>query len=438
MEGSYTVVSPLTPLLMPTISDDDDLRRTNMNNNDLFSCEQTQQHQQQQQQHQYLFEFSPLNQQQHLATFDLLFDDAGREEESFVSNTTSEFDAQTITDILDGSIFTCDNALVFSPLTPPVDVKQEKPFQQQQSSLIERPVPCLILPKQIRQITQSVTGGKMAEVATIREDCGSDSSSSWKIVLIDHDIVKDDGSTKITIGSRKCSFNTEQVEPQLYSCISYDMKHEAFGSFLQDLATTQRVVLVRVEVIDSKTKQEVRKNNKTILSSNPVGVLSKDLNGGYYSDMKVKFNSCSYHFDRACFQFRVSYSFQNSDRPFLVKESSEFLIYARKASNAASGNTNTSATKKRKRSTSSSGPSKNSRRVDQEGAITEEQSSKRTKLSHDNNNTESQSLTVFSNSLSNLFSCFSTLSQEERKQAVSLLATQVENCPHFPKSLLNE
>jgi len=237
-----------------------------------------------------------------------------------------------------------------------------------------------------------------------------DQDNGWKVIKSDSNVINsEDCGTRIVLSSRKFS-SSEKIDAELYSCVTYEMRHEAYGSFVRNAAEKHRVLLVRVEVIDPSTNQVVLKNGKTILNGCTEGAISKLNHSDIWRyDMKIKFNSCSYHFSKTSFCFRVSYFFENMEEPFLVKQSSDFMIYARVKKQEKKP-----ASEKRKRSYSSE-------------EETEENMNKRTCVRQQQEPLTQQSseLKSFSEKLQALLNEVSHMSGQDRKIALDMIQGHV-------------
>ena len=256
-------------------------------------------------------------------------------------------------------------------------------------------------------------GASLEEEETVDEQVDnndkSSSGDSWTILVKDSSVMKKDCSTRIMLKSRKYHSKLprdEHIDPHLYSSVTYSMKHEAVGSFVENMPKHQ-VLIARVEIIDPNTGIPVLKNDRPILDGATDCTIART-SQGFIADMKIKFNSCSYHFNKSSFAFRVSYAFDNLDRPFLVKQSRAFLIFARKPT-VTTGKTSG----KRKRNSSE----------DESGSNKKKKTSEK----------PAEGLTLFTTQLNTLFGSLQNLSESDKESAFNMLAQKIKaNVKNWP------
>jgi hypothetical protein len=234
--------------------------------------------------------------------------------------------------------------------------------------------------------------------------------NGWIVTKYDPSIIKEGCGTKVLLSSRKFS-SSEKISSSLYSCVTYEMRHEAFGSFVEEATEKNRILLVKVEVVDPSTGCVVLKKNQPILDGSNEGAITKMNHCNIWRhDMKIKFNSCSYHFNRTKFKFRISYFFDKLEDPFYIKESSEFMIYAR-------------VNKQEKNSKKKSSHVQNRKRK-QEALSKDPASEDWAKQKKARN---SESLERFSNNLNSLLKELNSLESNERQIAFEMIQTSLRN-----------
>uniref|UniRef100_A0A7S1KUB2 Uncharacterized protein n=1 Tax=Percolomonas cosmopolitus TaxID=63605 RepID=A0A7S1KUB2_9EUKA len=120
---------------------------------------------------------------------------------------------------------------------------------------------------------------------------------------------------------------SEKIDEKLYSSLKYVLLHKVNPSYFVDENGDMGFILCRVQVVCPETGEEIKRNGEGILG----GSIESSLRMDAVTSMKIQFTSCSSHHDKKQFAFRLQY-FLNSNlkEPILVKQSTPFLVYARK------------------------------------------------------------------------------------------------------------
>lgn len=124
---------------------------------------------------------------------------------------------------------------------------------------------------------------------------------------------------------------SEKIDEKLYSSLKYVLLHKIEPDYFTDENGDAGFILCRVQVVCPETGEEIRRNGEGVLG----GSIESSLRMDAVTHMKIQFTSCSSHHDKKQFAFRLQY-FLNSDLkdPILVKQSTPFLVYARKKTGA--------------------------------------------------------------------------------------------------------
>jgi hypothetical protein len=164
------------------------------------------------------------------------------------------------------------------------------------------------------------------------EESNATQRGSWKTISINKSIMQDDGEMSLFLETRTNKNGSEKMDTDLFSSISYELRLKAEGAFTNNTP----FLLSRLQVVDPSTGEEIRKNNKTILSGACESTLSphNKENRVFETVIKFKFTDVSYHHDRRPFALRVSlFLNSNTDEPAVVKQSEPIMVFARKKQN---------------------------------------------------------------------------------------------------------
>jgi len=121
----------------------------------------------------------------------------------------------------------------------------------------------------------------------------------------------------------------ETVPERMYSSLKYEIQLTASGPIVKNVP----FILARIKVVDSRTFEIVKKNNKDVLK----GIVESALTQGsqdkniFNGTLKVQFMDISYHHEKREFCWEIHY-FTPDDlqNPILIKRSAPFRVYARK------------------------------------------------------------------------------------------------------------
>lgn len=157
----------------------------------------------------------------------------------------------------------------------------------------------------------------------------------WKLTFQDESQINPQNTLNVDITSKtRCENPSDQIPENLYSSLKYQLCQKITGTF----CTLIKMLVVRVVVVDSRSLQEVKKDNKPVIEGDTETSLhvkqdavtgERRLEGA----IKVKFNDVSYHHDNKLFCFNISYYHpSNLQRPVVVYRSAPFKVLARKPS----------------------------------------------------------------------------------------------------------
>ncbi len=152
---------------------------------------------------------------------------------------------------------------------------------------------------------------------------------SWKIIAMNKTVLGSDGDCSLFMETRTNKTQTEDMDTDLFSSISYELRQTVTGTFTKHVP----FLLTRLQVVDPTTGEEIRKDNKMILSGACESTLSpQNRTGGTFETIvKFKFTDVSYHHDKRPFALRVSiFLNSNTDEAILVKQSQPIMVFARK------------------------------------------------------------------------------------------------------------
>lgn len=157
----------------------------------------------------------------------------------------------------------------------------------------------------------------------------------WKLTFQDDSLINASNTLNVELTSKtRCEEPADQVPENLYSSLKYQLCQKITGTF----CTLIKMLVVRVVVVDSRSLQEVKKDNKPVIEGDTETSLhvKQDAATGerrLEAAIKVKFNDVSYHHDNKLFCFQVSYFHpSNLQRPVVVYRSAPFKVLARKPS----------------------------------------------------------------------------------------------------------
>src|SRR5690606_382584 len=116
------------------------------------------------------------------------------------------------------------------------------------------------------------------------------------------------------------------VPERMYSSLKYEIQLTASGQFIKNVP----FILARIKVVDSKTFEVVKKNNKDVLKGVIESALTQSNNDKHVFNgtLKVQFVDISYHHEKREFCWEIHY-FTPDDlqNPIIIKRSAAFRVY---------------------------------------------------------------------------------------------------------------
>lgn len=160
-------------------------------------------------------------------------------------------------------------------------------------------------------------------------------SETWKIVTDDKAAFprRDEPPSEniFTMVKNSKQDPSEKIDKKLYSSLKYVLLHKVNAPYFSDENGDLGFILCRVQVVCPDTGEEIKRDGEGILTGNIESSLRMDA----VTHMKIQFTSCSSHHDKKQFAFRLLYYLNsNLKQPILVKQSTPFLVYARKKTGA--------------------------------------------------------------------------------------------------------
>eukprot|EP01080_Neovahlkampfia_damariscottae_P008697 gene8697-644_t len=151
----------------------------------------------------------------------------------------------------------------------------------------------------------------------------SQNNRDWKIKYRNEEVIGLMANLRILLKSRNDQA-MEFIPERLYSSLKYEMVHE-----MESVETP--ILLVKIQIIDPKTQEEIMINDNSILLGNPEGVLTK-VDGKHFLKNKVHFSDVPPQ--KREYSMRVCY-YLPSDlmQPVLVVHSPNFKIFTRRNPN---------------------------------------------------------------------------------------------------------
>jgi len=178
---------------------------------------------------------------------------------------------------------------------------------------------------------ENVTHQKKVKDAKVDEEEGKiDMSRVWLDVFNNDKIIKREELKNVIVRSKtRRDKPLEAVPERMYSSLKYEIQLTASGQFIKNVP----FILARIKVVDSKTFEVVKKNNKDVLKGVIESALTQSNNDKHVFNgtLKVQFVDISYHHEKREFCWEIHY-FTPDDlqNPIIIKRSAAFRVYARK------------------------------------------------------------------------------------------------------------